>query len=38
MPKKALEEALKRGQPAYELDAGGGAFYGNKFDLKINDA
>jgi len=35
---QALEEALKRAGLPYELDAGGGAFYGPKIDLKIKDA
>ena len=34
----ALEAALKRAGLAYEIDPGGGAFYGPKIDLKINDA
>ncbi|NSW51701.1 MAG: threonine--tRNA ligase [Anaerolineae bacterium] len=34
----ALEEALKRAELPYEVDAGGGAFYGPKIDLKIKDA
>jgi threonyl-tRNA synthetase len=34
----ALEAALKRAQLPYEVDAGGGAFYGPKIDLKVNDA
>jgi threonyl-tRNA synthetase len=34
----ALEEALKRAEIPYEIDAGGGAFYGPKIDLKISDA
>lgn len=34
----ALENALKRAGLAYEIDPGGGAFYGPKIDLKINDA
>ena len=35
---KALEEALKRANIPYKIDAGGGAFYGPKIDLKIKDA
>ncbi|MEI7989890.1 MAG: threonine--tRNA ligase [Chloroflexota bacterium] len=34
----ALEAALKRANVEYEVDAGGGAFYGPKIDLKIKDA
>lgn len=34
----ALEAALQRDGIAYEIDEGGGAFYGPKIDLKINDA
>jgi threonyl-tRNA synthetase len=34
----ALEAALKRAAIPYEIDAGGGAFYGPKIDLKIKDA
>jgi threonyl-tRNA synthetase len=34
----ALEAALKRAELPYEVDEGGGAFYGPKIDLKINDA
>lgn len=34
----ALEAALKRSGLPYEIDEGGGAFYGPKIDLKINDA
>jgi len=34
----ALEEALKRANIAYDIDPGGGAFYGPKIDLKIKDA
>jgi len=33
-----LEEALERKGWAYTIDAGGGAFYGPKIDLKIEDA
>lgn len=35
---KVLEDALKRDGIEYEVDEGGGAFYGPKIDLKINDA
>jgi threonyl-tRNA synthetase len=35
---QALEEALKRANIDYEIDPGGGAFYGPKIDLKIKDA
>ncbi len=34
----ALEETLKRMRVPYEVDAGGGAFYGPKIDLKVKDA
>ncbi len=34
----ALEGSLKRAGIAYAVDAGGGAFYGPKIDLKVNDA
>jgi threonyl-tRNA synthetase len=34
----ALEQSLKRTQINYDLDEGGGAFYGPKIDLKIKDA
>lgn len=34
----ALEASLKRAGVAYEMDRGGGAFYGPKIDLKVNDA
>jgi threonyl-tRNA synthetase len=34
----ALEEALKRVEISYEIDEGGGAFYGPKIDLKMLDA
>jgi threonyl-tRNA synthetase len=34
----SLEAALKAEQIAYEVDAGGGAFYGPKIDMKIKDA
>ncbi|OQY27078.1 MAG: threonine--tRNA ligase [Anaerolineaceae bacterium 4572_5.2] len=35
---KALEEALQRANIPYDVDEGGGAFYGPKIDLKISDA
>ncbi len=35
---KALAEALDRSGLSYEIDPGGGAFYGPKIDLKIQDA
>ena len=34
----ALESSLKRANIDYEVDQGGGAFYGPKIDLKIKDA
>jgi threonyl-tRNA synthetase len=34
----ALEAALKGRQIPYQIDAGGGAFYGPKIDIKIKDA
>jgi threonyl-tRNA synthetase len=34
----SLEKAIKAEGLAYELDEGGGAFYGPKIDLKIKDA
>ncbi len=34
----ALEDALKRTGIPYEIDEGGGAFYGPKIDLKVKDA
>ncbi len=34
----ALEAALKRAELPYEVDEGGGAFYGPKIDLKVSDA
>lgn len=34
----ALESALQESGIPYEIDAGGGAFYGPKIDLKVNDA
>jgi threonyl-tRNA synthetase len=38
MAEQGLEQALKRRGMAYRLDAGGGAFYGPKIDVKFNDA
>lgn len=35
---KSLENALKAEGLAYEVDEGGGAFYGPKIDMKIKDA
>lgn len=35
---KSLENALKKTGYDYEVDAGGGAFYGPKIDIKIKDA
>jgi threonyl-tRNA synthetase len=35
---KALEASLKRAKMPYEIDPGGGAFYGPKIDLKVKDA
>ncbi|MCY3988492.1 MAG: threonine--tRNA ligase [Gammaproteobacteria bacterium] len=34
----ALESALNERQMSYEVDPGGGAFYGPKIDIKIRDA
>jgi len=34
----ALEAALKRAEIPYDIDEGGGAFYGPKIDIKIKDA
>lgn len=34
----ALEDSLKRTGVDYEVDQGGGAFYGPKIDLKVKDA
>lgn len=34
----SLREALAREELSYEVDAGGGAFYGPKIDIKIKDA
>jgi threonyl-tRNA synthetase len=35
---QALEESLNRSGLSYDVDEGGGAFYGPKIDLKIKDA
>jgi len=35
---KSLEGALERKGWDYEVDEGGGAFYGPKIDIKIKDA
>ncbi len=35
---KALEQALLRAKLPYDVDEGGGAFYGPKIDIKIKDA
>lgn len=35
---QALEESIKRCGKPYEIDEGGGAFYGPKIDIKIEDA
>ncbi len=35
---RALEAALKEENIAYEVDPGGGAFYGPKIDMKVRDA
>ena len=35
---EALEDSLKRTGVEYEVDRGGGAFYGPKIDLKVKDA
>jgi threonyl-tRNA synthetase len=35
---KSLEHALQTAGVPYEVDAGGGAFYGPKIDLKVRDA
>ena len=34
----ALEESLKRANVEYDVDKGGGAFYGPKIDIKVKDA
>jgi len=38
MAERVLEAALKRAELAYEVDPGGGAFYGPKIDIKVKDA
>jgi len=35
---EALEQAIKKADLPYDVDEGGGAFYGPKIDLKIKDA
>lgn len=35
---RALQRAVETHQLPYEVDEGGGAFYGPKIDLKVNDA
>lgn len=35
---KALENALKKAELEYDIDEGGGVFYGPKIDVKIKDA
>jgi threonyl-tRNA synthetase len=35
---QALRQAIDQHHIPYEVDAGGGAFYGPKIDLKVNDA
>ncbi len=35
---RALQQALDRAECDYEIDAGGGAFYGPKIDIKFHDA
>jgi threonyl-tRNA synthetase len=35
---KALEASLKRASVDYDVDKGGGAFYGPKIDIKVKDA
>ncbi len=35
---EALRRAIEAAELPYELDEGGGAFYGPKIDLKVNDA
>ncbi len=35
---RSLEKALQKNQIDFELDEGGGAFYGPKIDIKIKDA
>ncbi|NPB07082.1 MAG: threonine--tRNA ligase [Aquificae bacterium] len=38
LSQKALEEAVKASGYEYEVDEGGGAFYGPKIDVKVKDA
>lgn len=38
LAQKSLEEAVKKLNIDYEIDEGGGAFYGPKIDIKIEDA
>ncbi len=38
MATEALRKAIEAHNLPYEVDAGGGAFYGPKIDLKVNDA
>ena len=38
LAEQALEKAVKQTNIEYEIDAGGGAFYGPKIDIKIEDA
>jgi len=35
---KALKDALKKEKISYQVDAGGGAFYGPKIDIKVKDS
>jgi threonyl-tRNA synthetase len=35
---EALRQAIEAARLPYQVDAGGGAFYGPKIDLKVNDA
>jgi threonyl-tRNA synthetase len=35
---EALKRAVERADQSYELDPGGGAFYGPKIDIKVKDA
>lgn len=38
MATEALRRAVEKASVPYEMDEGGGAFYGPKIDLKVNDA
>ncbi len=38
MAENALRHALERGNHSYDVDEGGGAFYGPKIDLHVRDA